>query len=104
MAKTCRENPAQCVPIGGHECTTLVIFRVDRRPPHDVYALLPEIPASPGCVTSYQHIGQHGAADYGHCIATSRPATPEEYADLAAELRQIGYSLDIRQRWQRRRA
>ena len=43
---------------------------------------------------SYSHAGQHGAChpDYIH---ECRPATPEEYADLKAELESIGYNLKI---------
>jgi hypothetical protein len=78
--------------------TTIVIFRMDRE--GIVFALFPELPADNyGCYcTCYQHVGQHCAADYFGCIAESRPATPEEYADLAAELRQRGYDLAVRQR------
>ena len=50
-----------------------------------------------GC---YAHVGQHGQADYRHCIDTSRPATPEEYADLKHELESTpyGYRLKIYQK------
>lgn len=78
--------------------TTIVIFRVDRE--GVVFALFPELPADNYGIycTSFQHVGQHCAADYNDCIAESRPATPAEYADLEAELRQRGYDLEIRQR------
>ena len=78
--------------------TTVVIFRMDRE--GVVFALFPELPADNFgyFCTCYQHIGQHCAADYQGCIAESRPATPAEYADLEAELRQRGYDLEIRQR------
>lgn len=59
-------------------------------------ALFPDIDEYwPGYVLSYEHIGQHGAADYNQIIMDSRPATPAEYADLAAELASIGYDLKI---------
>jgi len=78
--------------------TTVVIFRMDRE--GAVFALFPELPADNYgyFCTCYQHIGQHCTADYQGCIAESRQATPAEYADLEAELRQWEYDLEIRQR------
>ncbi len=77
-----------------------VVFRVWRDKASDVFALFPELPADTvgRLCTSYAHVGQHGGADYGYCIRQSRPARPEEYADLAAELTTIGYVLDVRRR------
>lgn len=76
--------------------TVRVIFRYEDS---DVYALFPDLPAdSRGHITCYAHLGQHSAADYQHCIAKSRPATPDEYAPLASELRALGYNLLIRAR------
>lgn len=46
---------------------------------------------------SYAHLGQHGAASLTLARA-SRPATVAEYKELAAELRRIGYKLDLRHR------
>jgi len=40
---------------------------------------------------SYEHIGQHGAADYHGCIECTRPATVKEARPLLDELLQIGY-------------
>jgi hypothetical protein len=78
--------------------TTIVIFRRDRE--GIVFALFPELPADNQgwYCTSYQHIGQHCAADYRLCIIHSRPAKPDEYADLFEELERRGYHLEIRQR------
>lgn len=81
---------------------TVVIFRkwIDNLD-GDILALFPLLRANEltgGDCQSYEHIGQHGASDYSHCIRRTRPATPEEYADLAAELRGIGYNLIIRRR------
>lgn len=60
----------------------------------DVIALLPDhIENNRWDVMCYQHIGQHGTADYGHIISQSRPATPEEYADLKHELEIVGYAV-----------
>ncbi len=64
----------------------------------EVLALFPGVAATVGkpwnCM-SYAHIGQHSGADCLGVIQSSRPATPKEYQDLAAELRNIGYRLDI---------
>jgi len=60
----------------------------------EVIALFPEIPAGAenhGQIQSYQHVGQHGPANYWGIISTSVPATPEDYAALLKELKQIGY-------------
>ena len=60
----------------------------------DVFALFPVLPADNygNLCTSYQHVGQHSAADYRLCIRNSRPASKVEAADLLAELRGIGYN------------
>lgn len=84
---------------------TAAIFR--RYPPSrggDVIALFPDLPhdaAGRYCV-SYQHLGQHGAADYSGVIAATRPADAEEYAPLLAELQRIGYRVRVRARRGRR--
>ena len=72
--------------------TDAVIIRVWKGNDNDIFALFPFIPATDTCVTCYQHVGQHCAADYTGCIAQSRPATAEEAAPLLAELRKIGYN------------
>ncbi len=77
---------------------TVVIFRKfkDRG---DIVALFPyELNYPNGGCESYQTIGQHGAADYRHCIDISVPATPQEYAPLKRELEQIGYELKVQKR------
>ena len=78
--------------------STVVIFRVDRD--GIVFALFPELPSDNygKYCTCFQHVGQHCAADYHGCIAHSRPATPDEYAELQVELEQRGYQLEIRGR------
>lgn len=55
----------------------------------DLIAFFPDQKDGP-YIASYQHVGQHGRASYPH--PQTDPATPEEYADLLAELRRIGYS------------
>jgi hypothetical protein len=77
------------------EPETKVVFR--KWPKGDILALFPEIPADIDgyhC-QSYEHIGQHGTADYALCIRKTRPAAPGEYADLKEELEGRGYRLDV---------
>lgn len=82
---------------------TLVVFR-KFKDGGDIVALFPELINYPdGCCESYQHVGQHGAADYIHCIAASVPAKPTEYRSLRQELENIGYRLDVRQKYLRKR-
>ena len=70
---------------------TDVIYRVDKRD-GAVFALFPhEVFDRRGNVVCYAHIGQHGAADYRHCIQRSRPAIESELAPLKVELQRIGY-------------
>lgn len=73
-----------------------VIFRKYQKE-GDIIALFPEEPGSydPSTCQCYQHVGQHGLADPTHVIQTTVPATPEEYAALLRELKQIGYD-DLR--------
>ena len=61
----------------------------------DVIALFPELPADLGgdCCDSYEHCGQHGGADYHGVVQHTEPCSPDEAADLVAELRTIGYRL-----------
>ena len=47
-------------------------------------------------ITCYAHVGQHSEADYDNVVNNSTLATPEEYADLKAELESIGYDLDVK--------
>lgn len=79
---------------------TIVIFRKWKSEPKTVIAFFPEIPAdiSGKQILSYEHIGQHGGADYNHCIAITRPAKKEEYENLKKELEQIGYNMEVRER------
>ncbi len=78
--------------------TTSVIFRLDRE--GIVFALFPELPSDNYgyYCTAYQHIGQHSAANFQGCIAQSRPALADEYADLFEELERRGYHLHVHQR------
>lgn len=70
---------------------TKVVFR-KFKDGGDIIAMFPRIPADRNghdCV-SYQHVGQHGAADPG-IVSITTPATKKEYAPLLAELKRIGY-------------
>ena len=76
---------------------TKVVFR--KYKDGDILALFPELSYRRNYMTEcYQHVGQHGEGDYQWCIADTKPATPEEYADLKAELEGIGYNLLIRKK------
>jgi len=72
----------------------VVVFRQWRHS-GDVIALFPELPADLGgdCCDSYEHCGQHGGADYHHVVRQTKPCSPDDAADLVAELRTIGYVL-----------
>ena len=77
--------------------TTEVMFRRLKWEHGDnIMALFPyEIENHNGDVMSYMHIGQHGSANYNHCIDSTTLATPDEYKDLLKELETIGYNLKI---------
>jgi hypothetical protein len=44
---------------------------------------------------SYEHVGQHGGANYAGVMCRTRPAKPSEYKDLQEELEERGYNLRI---------
>lgn len=64
-----------------------VLFRFDAG---DVTAVFPTLAADQtgALMTCYAHIGQHSACSFGWYRGT-RPAKPDEYADLLQELRSI---------------
>ena len=76
-----------------------VIFRIDRN--GDVIALFPELPGTTDyyrdCLC-YSHLEQHGAATLDYVWKNTRPAEPEEYEALKAELESIRYDLWIGRR------
>lgn len=77
---------------------TTVIFRKDKSD-GTIFALFPyEVADYNYNVLSYQHVGQHSAADYGHCISISKLAAPSEYAALKRELEGMGYNLEVKTR------
>jgi len=77
-----------------HNETTLVVFR-RWRDGDGIIALFPEIPSDIHgyFCEAYEHVGQHGGADYHGVVQASRPATDQEAAPLAEELTLIGYNL-----------
>jgi hypothetical protein len=77
---------------------TVVIFRKWLWGGRELLALFPCVSDGNGRVLSYEHVGQHGGADYAGCMGRTRAATAEEYAPLKLELEGRGYVLDIRQR------
>jgi hypothetical protein len=74
--------------------TDVVVFRKWRNG-FGIIALFVESPADlhGTYCESYEHVGQHGGADYFGVIMNSRPASKVESADLAEELTRIGYKL-----------
>ena len=78
---------------------TKVIFRMFHG---EVLALFPQVATTvgkPWHCHSYAHNGQHGPADCLAVVRDSRPATHEEWRDLYAELRRIGYRLEVVKRF-----
>lgn len=65
-----------------------VVFRKDRGKNPEITAVFPTLTERPGMMTCYAHVGQHGTCSLQWYWSTRR-ATPEEYADLLAELRDI---------------
>jgi hypothetical protein len=70
----------------------------------DLIALFPGQPADyqGWFVDSFMHLGQHAAADYHGVVQATKPASPDEAADLIRELERIGYRLKIIRRASRR--
>lgn len=104
------EDPAQAIMahvpkahIGVFDIApTPVLFRAERAGIYkgQITAVFPTLPGTnnPATFTVYAHIGQHGTGTRGW-YADTRPATPEEYAPLLAELERAGYLPDVRARW-----
>lgn len=64
----------------------------------EVVAVFPDIQADlQGHCQSYSRVGQHSACDWDYLQQASRPATQQEYLELAQELTSIGYELHIRE-------
>lgn len=65
-----------------------------------IIALFPELPTMDGFIDSFEHVGQHGMADYSGVVRRTTPATPEEYANLKTELESqpYNYVLQVKKR------
>jgi len=73
---------------------TEVVFR--KWKDNGIIALFPyEVDYPNGDISSYMHVGQHGAANYYFMIQETVPATEVEYNDLKKELESIGYNLKV---------
>lgn len=72
---------------------TKVLFRYDNQC-QDIIAVFPDSWTNPRW-TIYAHIGQHSECNPYYIKMLTRPAKPNEYADLLAELVGIGYN-DLR--------
>lgn len=73
---------------------TLVEFR-RWRDNGDIIALFPELPADyqGRFCDAYEHVGQHGGADYQGVVGATKPVALEDAGDLIQELERIGYRL-----------
>lgn len=80
-----------------------MVLRRWKNQPQTVIAFLPDVPANPGRVMAYEHVGQHGEADYSGLLGETAPATVAEYdaAGLVAELRMRGHEPRILKRMPR---
>lgn len=81
----------------GNDEVEPVVFRKWRTKEGGILALFPAVAATmEGHCLSYEHVGGHGGADYRHCLRSTRPASPAEYADLKEELEtHYGYKLRV---------
>lgn len=83
--------------------TTVVFRKWKGKDGGDIIALFPELNhvtggANYGMVQSYMHMGQHSEADPFLVREGTVPAKPDEYADLLAELKSIGYVPVVRRK------
>ncbi len=84
---------------------TIVIFRRwGKMNGGGVIALFPTLPSDDRGLfcESYEHVGQHGGANYYKVIDATKPASLEESDTqaLKEELEGIGYVLKVHRRWQ----
>ena len=71
--------------------TIEVMFRKYRDKSAEILAVFPYEAHDRECrfASCYAHIGQHGGAQMAHVLTATRPAKPEEYAELYEELQGI---------------
>jgi len=67
--------------------TTPVQFRILKG---EVIAVFPYYIEGVNCVTCYSHVGQHSACKWNINTFT-KPAKPDQYEPLLAELKSVGY-------------
>jgi len=84
------------------DITRVVFRRWPKSQGGGIIALFPDIPSDPAgryCL-SYEHVGQHGGADYQGLIRITKPVRErtEELEYLKEELRGRGYNLRIMRR------
>lgn len=94
-----RNHVAELTPFGQWfaRCVTPVIFRKwPKKEGGAVFALFPTIKENDGLVSSYQHVGQHGSADYIKCIDATKPAKPAQFMELKQELEAAPYHYRLR--------
>ena len=79
-----------------------VILRRNKSMPQTIVAFLPDVPANPGSVMAYEHIGQHGEASLAYYHGDTEPVSynplPYDAAALLSELRNRGYDVALRSR------
>ncbi len=77
-----------------NEQETMVIFR-RWRDTGGIIALFPELPSDyqGRFCDAYEHVGQHGGADYQGVLQATRSVGLDEARDLITELTRIGYRL-----------
>ena len=62
----------------------------------DILALFPYDIANGYFIDCYQFVGQHGSADYKHCVNITTLATEDEYKDLKKHLEShFSYNLKV---------
>jgi hypothetical protein len=75
------------------DLTTVVFRKWKKGCGSGIIALFPDIPWDQRqlLVASFEHVGQHGGADYLEVIGASKPATESEYVALKQELESAPY-------------
>lgn len=98
------ENYFNSLPVVHDEdiVETRVVFKMTKEKNPECIAFLLDVPANPGFIMSYAHIGQHSEAIFEFAEQDCRLATEEEYKALKEELESIGYRLYIRERINRK--
>jgi len=89
-------KPAKPVTEGDEPLTKVqfLVKQIDADGNTELFAYFPEEEYNDKYKWGYSHNGQHSAV-HPEYAAESRPATPEEYADLKVELEGQGYNLDV---------